>query len=273
MTLKRLPLPFVGNKTRYVQFYDVINNIPEDITDVYDMFGGSLYCGYYVKCTHPNMRVHINTYGSNYLWRLKQFKRTREILGELRGMIATKMGKKMNDREVHIVREYIEGLEDDVDWETLSCYLCYKTNNQSTTKEYLLKKQDSQWYMSIPKKLDRIEKRIKEYLRVINSCELFECNYFDYKFGTDTEHNLYIIDPPYINTKNPTYEFIDYKSLLDIMTIIFTDKKHIYFGSNRNPILDLIGCLISKGLLNSKIFKTIRKNSHVRYIDIMIVHY
>ena len=144
--MKRNPLPFVGSKARYRAFYEQIQNLDEHITDVYDLFGGSFYCGYLVKFLHPNVRVHINTYGSNYMSRLSDWERTKSILKDLRNLMTTETrDQKLTSQEVGLIKTYIKCLGEDIDYETLSNYLCYKTNANAQTKEQLLAKPFSQF--------------------------------------------------------------------------------------------------------------------------------
>ena len=270
--MKRNPLPFVGSKARYRAFYEQIQNLDEHITDVYDLFGGSFYCGYLVKFLHPNVRVHINTYGSNYMSRLSDWERTKSILKDLRNLMTTETrDQKLTSQEVGLIKTYIKCLGEDVDYETLSNYLCYKTNANAQTKEQLLAKPFSQFYQLVPKNLDKISQNVEHYLSVLSTCDMFCTNYFDFVFPENTEHTLFIIDPPYIGTKNYTYEEIDDKKLVEIFSILFTNRNMIYFGSNKNPLMDLLEVLSRKGFLDITLINTKRKNSHVVYYDIMVI--
>ena len=75
---------------------------------------------------------------------------------------------------------------------------------------------------------------------LLSTCDMFCTNYFNFVFPENTEHTLFIIDPPYIGTKNYTYEEIDDKKLVEIFSILFTNRNMIYFGSNKNPLMDLL---------------------------------
>ena len=269
--MKRNPLPFVGSKSRYTTLFEHIKNLDPKITEVYDLFGGSFCCGYLVKYLHPNVRVHINTYDTNYMSRLCDWERTKKILEELRKFITTEDKKKLSRKEIDQIREYIQNLPEDVDFETLSNYLCYKTNKQAQTKAQLLAKPLSQFYNVMPKKLDKIGELIEHYKSVLSTCEMFCTNYFDFTFPEDSKHILFIIDPPYMCTKNYTYEEISEKKLIEIFAIVFTNRNLWYFGSNRCQLFDLLEILAEKGMLDAEIVKTKRKNSHVIYFDIMVV--
>ena len=269
--MKRLPIPFIGNKARYVAFREKILYMDDKITDVYDLFGGSFYCGYLVKFLHPNVRVHINSYGTNYMERLKKYGRTKEIAEHIRTFIKTPVGKKMNEEEVKRLKEYILTLGEDEDYETLCCYVCYKQNNPAKTKQEMLNKPSHQFYMNMPLHLDWQYRNVVEYMDVLKKCEFFSCDYFDFNFEQDLFHTLYIIDPPYINTKNPTYKQIDERNLLNILCELFTNKNIIYFASDKNKYFPFIECLNEKGVIKVDITKTIRKNSNVHYTDYMVI--
>ena len=269
--MKRNPLPFVGSKSRYKSLYEQIENLDEHITEVYDLFGGSFCCGYLVKYLHPNIHVHINTYGTNYMSRLSDWKRTKEILENLRTYITTEHNAKLSKKEVEQIKTYIQDLPEDVDYETLSNYMCYKTNKNAQNKKQLLAKPLSQYYNVIPKDLDKISDMVEHYLSVLSTCDMFCTNYFDFTFPQDSKHILFIIDPPYMCTKNYTYEEIAEEKLIEIFSLVFTNKNLFYFGSNRSPLFDLLELLSQKGLLDISVFKTKRKNSHVIYYDFMIV--
>ena len=269
--MTKVPLPFVGNKGRYVSFQKVIAEMPKNITDVYDLFGGSFFCGYLVKKTHPNINVHINKYASNYLDRLHKFSRTKTIIEHLQEIINVPNDSKLSLQEAKDVKNYLYTLDEDEDWQTICCYICYKTNAISKTKEELLAKPYSQFYNMIPKHLNSIPEAINKYLEVLSKCDFFECDYFDFKYDQDIHNTLYIVDPPYLNTTNHTYESIDANHLLYIFSELFTNKNMIYFGSEKNDLFVLLEHLKDRKILDIDIVKTLRKNSHVMYYDIMIV--
>ena len=118
--------------------------------------------------------------------------------------------------------------------------------------------------------------RIRSFLIIIISAFLISCQSIadsdvNFVFPENTEHTLFIIDPPYIGTKNYTYEEIDDKKLVEIFSILFTNRNMIYFGSNKNPLMDLLEVLSRKGFLDITLINTKRKNSHVVYYDIMVI--
>lgn len=266
--MKKVPLPFVGNKGRYISFQEVIQNIPDYITDVYDLFGGSFFCGYLVKALHPHINVHINKYATNYLDRLHKFNRTKPILEKLRSMITAEKFTKLDLNEAMNVKKYLSTLSEDEDWLSICCYICYKTNNMANTKEELMAKKYSQYYNLIPNDLNIVVNAIDKYLKVLSKCDFFECDYFDFKYTQNPYTTLYILDPPYINTINNTYQSIEEKKLLSIFNEIFTNKNLIYFGSDKN---EMFNELEKMNLKDINIIKTLRKNSHVLYYDIMVV--
>ena len=268
--MKRTPLPFVGNKGRYENFQKFVENIPEEITDVYDLFGGSFFCGYYIKALHPNINVHINKYASNYMDRLKKFHQTKSICEEMRKYLATPHGGKLTKPEAQFIQEFLMTKPTDLDYETIYDYVCYKCNSPAQTLEEFLKKPLTIFYNTIPKHLDRISDMIEEYLRVLNTCEFFECDYFDFKYEQDPSKTLYILDPPYLNTKNHTYETIPENKLMYIFSEIFTNKNILYFGNDRNPFFILLEYLKERGFLDIDIKKSKKKNSHVVNNEIIV---
>ena len=81
---------------------------------------------------------------------------------------------------------------------------------------------------------------------------------------------LYILDPPYLNTKNHTYENIPENKLMYIFSEIFTNKNILYFGNDRNPFFILLEYLKERGFLEIDIKKSKKKNSHVINNEIIV---
>ena len=89
------PLPFQGQKRRFVKdFSEVLKEYPSNATYV-DLFGGSGLLSHTVKCIHPNAKVVFNDF-DNFSKRLKTISQTNQILEELRALNLETPRKKIS---------------------------------------------------------------------------------------------------------------------------------------------------------------------------------
>ncbi len=80
---KQAPLPFVGQKKRYIkQFQKIINRLPHGAR-VFDVFGGSSLLARIAKDTRPDLDVITNDYEQLYRNRLAVVDDTNRVLREL----------------------------------------------------------------------------------------------------------------------------------------------------------------------------------------------
>ena len=122
------PLPFMGQKRRFVKDFRKVLKRFDDVTTIVDLFGGSGILSHVAKHERPDAKVVYNDYDF-YCERLSHIESTNEILSVIRPLLAdVPKDKKIPDglkKEIlSIIRQY-----DDVgyvDYITLSSSLLFR---------------------------------------------------------------------------------------------------------------------------------------------------
>lgn len=140
-TFNQAPLPFQGQKRRFIKdFKEALKEFPDNAIYV-DLFGGSGLLSHAVKSIYPNARVIWNDF-DNYTERLANISKTNRILADIREML-----KDYPDRERIIgshrgrILERLRAETNFVDWITISSSLLfsakYITDFEGLTKHAL----------------------------------------------------------------------------------------------------------------------------------------
>ncbi|WP_373730777.1 DNA adenine methylase [Bacteroides heparinolyticus] len=262
------PLPFMGQKRRFIkEFKKVLAGYSDDIV-VVDLFGGSGLLSHVAKKEKPKAKVIYNDY-DGYHKRIADIPRTNALLSEIRAITEGLPKDKMvpNEKKEEILnvirREEINGT---IDYITLSASLLfsmkYATNFTELSKET--------FYNNV-RKAPYDANGYLDGLTIV--CKDYKELFFEYK---DVDDVLFLIDPPYLSTEvgtyNMTWKLADY---LDVLTIL-QGANYVYFTSNKSQIIELCEWLGEnkiksnpfKDSLQVKIDTTLNYTS--KYTDIMI---
>ena len=276
--LKKPPLSFFGNKSRFANLF--IKQLKEHFNDNYiyvDLFGGSGYLSYIVKNVFHDAHVIYNDY-DNYMDRIKHIDDTNNILKEISDKIEPvklQRENKLNTQLKNIILDIIDNHinnGDYVDIITLSSQLLYSGQQTSSLK----KLKSTNFYNKINKNL-LSEANAKEYLKIFNDIEIRNCDYkIIYEELKDNDNVVWLIDPPYLDTKCDTYQMSwNYEDFIDVL-ILLKQKNWFYFTSNRTKIyyfLKRFDEIFNQNILsNTEVFK---RNNNInkigKYEDYMIV--
>lgn len=225
------PLPFQGQKRRFIKDFKQIIRDFDNITTVIDLFGGSGLLSHVTKRERPDIRVIYNDY-DYYCDRLTHVQTTNEILRHIRPLLASvppnkKLPDKLHTQILLIIKGYAE--KGYVDYITLGSSLLFSgkwaTNYKELSKETMY---------NVIKQTDY---NVDGYL------EGLEITHEDYKDLFNRHKNddnvLFLIDPPYLSTDNVSYsncwKLADYLNVLKLLK----GTKYIYFTSNKSPIIEL----------------------------------
>ena len=104
------PLPFQGQKRRFISDFKEVLKQFDDIDTVVDLFGGSGLLSHVAKRERPDLRVVYNDY-DHYCDRLKNIAVTNEILSRIRPLMATlqpdkKVPEDTRQKVVDILNSY-----------------------------------------------------------------------------------------------------------------------------------------------------------------------
>lgn len=227
------PLPFVGQKRKFVKEYiKVVDGLPDDAV-VVDLFGGSGLLAHIAKCSKPAATVVYNDF-DNYRQRLAHIPQTNALLADLRNLAADTPRHKpitgaARTRIFNRLQEE-EAKGGYMDFITLSSSLMFSMNYvpgiEEMKRETLYNNIRRSDYPLCPDYLDGL---------AITSCDYREL-YERYK---DVPGAVFIVDPPYLSTDVGTYKMHwrlpDY---LDVLTVL-RDNPFVYFTSGKSSIVEL----------------------------------
>lgn len=268
-TYTSAPLPFMGQKRRFVkEFRKVLAEYPDDVTIV-DLFGGSGLLSHTAKAVKPNAVVIYNDF-DNYRKRIEHIPHTDALLDKIRPLACTvdKLHRIPNDVRDRI-RELVTEEEQEVgfvDFYTISQSLMfsmkYATNLGEFLKATLYNRMVGNEY-SADGYLDGLTIVSEDYK------VLFE----RYK---DIPNVLFVIDPPYLSTDVGAYtEYWSLSKCLDVLQLLMS-RDFVYFTSNKSQLLEFCEWIGKSGIGRNlfegarRIELPMRLNYSSEYIDIMI---
>lgn len=262
------PLPFMGQKRRFLkELNHVLKQYPQDGLFV-DLFGGSGLLSHHIKQQLPNANVIYNDY-DNYFERLANIPGTNKLLAQIR-LITQDLPKDKPIRGE--ARETILKLIEDaaalgfVDYITLSSSLLFSMNYatslegfKATTMYNVVKQNDYSAY---------------GYLEGVKrvSCDYKELHN-DYK---DARGVVFLVDPPYLSTDVSPYKnhwkLSDYLDVLQVLE----GTKYIYFTSNKSNIIELCDWIGNRTVTTNPFIGAVTKSVNVNmnysssYTDVML---
>lgn len=227
------PLPFQGQKRRFVKlFKQYLNEFSSDTVFV-DLFGGSGLLSHTAKQIHPKAKVVYNDF-DNYRKRLSVVSHTNAVLECLREVLKDYPADKRiigetKEQVLTILRQANQ--EEFVDWITLPSSLLFSMNYGSCLKDF----ESSSLYNCV---------RQSNYV-VDGYLEGVEVVSLDYKQLFELFRNeskvVFFVDPPYLSTDSSTYNSDGYwklKDYLDVLQVVH-GQDYFYFTSNKSQIVEL----------------------------------
>lgn len=231
-TYTSAPLPFMGQKRRFVADFKEALKLFDKETIFIDLFGGSGLLSHVAKHERPNARVIYNDY-DDYHKRLANIERTNALLADLRTIVAEVPKEKKLPEHIRaevLARVTMDAKSGFVDYITLSSSLLfsmnYSNNLEELSKETMYNNVKKDGY-NCEGYLDGLEIVKQDYR------ELYE----QYKGRKDV---VFIIDPPYLSTEAGTYK--SYWKLADYLDVLQVVKgvSYVYFTSNKSSLIELL---------------------------------
>ena len=238
-----------------------------------DLFGGSGFLSHITHYTYPNAHVIYNDY-DNYVDRINNIDTTNEIIEKLRIIFNDNnigsQQKCTEDVKMKVI-EVLQSYEDNgrfVDYETLSCNLCFSNRINH----------DIDAMMRDPM-YNRLRKdKYKQCSDYLNGLDIVHEDYKSlYAKFKDNANAVFIIDPPYMAVDIRQYKMESWilKDFLDVLLILFEQKHWIYFTCDYSSLRELLEWLdahISTHILDNTVMleKEVVCSYRKRYVDIMI---
>lgn len=263
------PLPFQGQKRRFVKYFaKALEEYPADAIYV-DLFGGSGLLSHTVKTTYPNATVIYNDF-DNYIRRIESIPNTNVILRKLRKELEFYPRNKRitgQHREVvlHILKEF--DAKGYVDYITISASLKFSMN-YSTDLEGFVKD-------TLYNTIRRNDYDATDYLQGVEVVTLdYKALFEQYK---DVPNVCFLVDPPYLSTDIATYNSKEYWKLRDYLDVlqVLHNNSYFYFTSNKSQIVELCDWVSSVSATvnpfkNANCTKIATSTTHnAQYTDIM----
>lgn len=226
------PLPFQGQKRRFLTpFKEALNEFSSNATYV-DLFGGSGLLSHTVKQMYPDAEVIYNDF-DNYSNRLDYVDKTNTLLADIRTICAKSPNRKErleDDLHTEIIGR-ISKEKSFVDWVTVSSSLLFSMNYATSLEE--LKKE--KFYNKVRLSDYRVEGYLEGVKRVTKDYRDLFAQYRNHP------NVVFLVDPPYLSTDCSTYSRPDYWKLSDYLNVLKTieDQSYFYFTSNKSQIIEL----------------------------------
>lgn len=262
------PLPFMGQKRRFITDFKEAIKTFNNATTFVDLFGGSGLLSHIAKQVFPEARVIYNDY-DDYHERLANINKTNALLADIRQIVVNVPRDKKIPPEIGrmvLDRIYEDEKSGFVDYITLSSSILfsmkYVTSFEALNKETMyncMRKDDynSEGY------LDGLEVVKYDYR------ELFD----QFK---DRKDVVFFIDPPYLSTETKTYrnhwQFTDYLDVLQVLNGV----SYVYFTSNKSSLIELLDWIDNNKTIGNPFKEAERKETSNRvtynagYKDIML---
>lgn len=261
------PLPFMGQKRRFVaQFREALQEFPAATTFV-DLFGGSGLLSHVVKRQRPDARVVYNDF-DDFHRRIEHVERTNAIIAEIREVLdGVPRMKKVPTPKRQAIIELLKQHEqiEYVDYVTVSSSILFSGNYATNIREV-----EKQTLYNTTK---RTPYNCDGYL---DGLEIVKADYRElFAQYENTPGVVFLVDPPYLATQTGHYE--NYWRLADYLDVFATIVRHpfFYFTSNKSSVIEFFDWMDAHGF-GSPFKEAIRKeitnmvNYHAQYTDIMI---
>nr|DAN86121.1 MAG TPA: DNA adenine methylase [Caudoviricetes sp.]DAS26248.1 MAG TPA: DNA adenine methylase [Caudoviricetes sp.] len=262
------PLPFMGQKRRFVNHFREALREFSSATTFVDLFGGSGLLSHITARERPDARVIYNDF-DDYHIRIENVERTNAILAQIREILASipRMAKVPADAKAQIVALLEEHEQTGfVDYITISSSILFSSHY--ATDLGMLQKES---FYNRVKQTDYVCNAYLAGLEIVK---------YDYRELFDrhkqTPGVVFLVDPPYLSTQAGHYD--NYWALshyLDVLRVI-DGHAYIYFTSNKSQIVELIDWIQSNSIVGNPFAGVMRKeyntnpNYHAQYTDIML---
>ncbi len=262
------PLPFMGQKRRFVpQFRKALQEFPSATTFV-DLFGGSGLLSYITKQERPDARVVYNDFDDFHL-RVENVAHTNAIIDRIRTILANApRGKKVDPTKRQAILDLLECHEQTgyVDYITLSSSILFSGKYATSLSEL-----ERQTFYNTVKQ--------SPYPLCMDYLDGLEIVKYDYRelFAQfkDVPNVAFLVDPPYLSTQAGHYS--GYWKLADYLDVFQTIIEHpyIYFTSNKSAVIEFFDWMNAHGFgspFNGAVRKEIENSVsyNAQYTDIMI---
>lgn len=264
-TFKQAPLPFIGQKRMFLKHFETVLN--ENIKGngegwtIIDTFGGSGLLSHTAKRLKPKAHVIYNDF-DGYAERLAYINDTNALRTQIFAKIgnATSKNKRMTkDCKAECIR-IIQNFKGYKDLNCLASWLLFSGQQVATLDDLF---QHNFWHCirqsDYPKAdgyLDGVEV-IRESFHTLLP-----------KYANDPKA-LFVLDPPYLCTKQESYKQATYFDLIDFLRLVnITRPPYVFFSSTKSEFIRFVNYMLEDKVDNWQAFenaKRITVNAKLNY--------
>lgn len=271
LNYNQAPLPFQGQKRKFVKlFAEKIETLLDDTVFV-DLFGGSGLLSRAAKDTKPMCQVIYNDYDDYHL-RIANIANTNKLIAEIRSITGSmprfqRLSSDIKEKILTVIAKHEQDVGY-VDYITISSSIMFSSKYVLSLNG--LRKES--FYNSV-KKQDY--DRASDYLDGLEICKCDYMRLFDEFKNNDKA--FFICDPPYLSTDVTTYKMNwtlrDYLRVLNCLRA----SQFAFFTSEKSSLIELLEWLEDKFSYNNPLKKAneyrIRTtvNGTAGYEDIMLL--
>lgn len=225
------PLPFIGQKRRFIKYFRNVLAQVEGIDTIVDLFGGSGLLAHVAKRERPELRVVYNDF-DYYCERINHVQTTNEILATVREILKNeqpdkRVPKDIRNKVLDVIADYDK--RGYVDYLTLGSSLLFSgkwANDFDDLSKHTMYNCVKRNDYCVEEYLDGLEITHEDYR------ELFAKH-------KDNKRALFLIDPPYLSTEVGSYKcYWKLRDYLDVLNLL-KGTKYIYFTSNKSQVVEL----------------------------------
>lgn len=270
---KQAPLPFIGQKRMFLKHFEKVLN--ENISGdgegwtIIDAFGGSGLLSHTSKVLKPKARVIYNDF-DNYAERLKHISDINRLRCLIYEVVKDQPKQKKLSNEVkEKIIDVINNFDGFIDSHILTTWLLFSGNQVKNLDE--LYKKDF-WNCLRKSDYEEADSYLEGVEVIKESFHTLLPKFFDDKKA------LFVLDPPYLCTKQESYRQETYFDLIDFLRLInITRPPYIFFSSTKSEFIRFIEYMIEDKVNNWREFEnynviniTASSNVTVKYEDNMV---
>ena len=234
---KQAPLPFIGQKRQFLKHFEAVlnENIPGDGDGwtIIDTFGGSGLLSHVAKQLKPKARVIYNDF-DGYAERIKHIDDINRLRAQIAALLASvPRQKRVTDKALKAqIIDTIKAFDGYVDLASLASWLLF-SGQQVGSFDELCKKDfwhcvRASDYPSADGYLDGVEVVSESFHTLLP------------RFTADPQA-IFVLDPPYLCTKQESYKQAHYFDLIDFLRLInITRPPYIFFSSTKSEFVRFI---------------------------------
>lgn len=246
-TFKQAPLPFIGQKRMFLKHFETVLN--ENIKDegagwtIIDTFGGSGLLSHTAKRLKPKARVIYNDF-DGYAERLAHISDTNTLRARIFARIgnATPKNKRLPKSLKAEIIQIIDEFQGYKDLNCLASWLLFSGQQVGSLEELYRK---DFWHCV----------RLSDYPGAegyLDGVEIMKESFHTLlpKFSNDPKA-LFVLDPPYLCTRQESYKQATYFDLIDFLRLInITRPPYIFFSSTKSEFVRFIEYMVDDKVHN-----------------------